>query len=141
MLQELRNRLIRFMYGRNGVDQLNRGLLRLFVVFWLVQSVLVAVTKSAALGFVLDIVDWALVGLILFRTFSKDLYRRREENSRYLQWAWRVKNSLRARRDRRMDTEHKYFTCKCGAVCRVPAGKGRVVITCPKCGGQLHGKS
>lgn len=141
MLQELRNRLIRFMYGRNGVDQLNRGLLRLFIVLWLVQSVLMGITKSAALDLVLDVVDWALIAVILFRTFSKDLYRRREENSRYLQWVWRVKNNLRMRREQRMDRAHKYFTCKCGAVCRVPAGKGRVVITCPKCGGQLHGKS
>ena len=29
----------------------------------------------------------------------------------------------------------------CGAVCRVPRGKGRIVITCPRCGNEIHGKS
>ena len=34
------------------------------------------------------------------------------------------------------------FTCpQCGAVCRVPKGKGRIVITCPRCGNEIHGKS
>ena len=30
---------------------------------------------------------------------------------------------------------------KCGTVCRVPRGKGKIVITCPKCGGEIRGKS
>ena len=41
-----------------------------------------------------------------------------------------------------MDKEHKYFTCpNCKTVCRVPRGKGKIVITCPKCGGEIRGKS
>lgn len=42
---------------------------------------------------------------------------------------------------RRADKEHKYFTCKCGAICRVPVGKGKIVITCPKCGAKIEAKS
>ena len=43
---------------------------------------------------------------------------------------------------RSMDKEHKYFTCpNCRTVCRVPRGKGKIIITCPKCGGSIHGKS
>ena len=26
-------------------------------------------------------------------------------------------------------------------ICRVPVGKGKIIITCPKCGGSIHGKS
>ena len=42
---------------------------------------------------------------------------------------------------RRADKEHKYFTCRCGAICRVPVGKGKIVITCPKCGAKIEAKS
>ena len=49
---------------------------------------------------------------------------------------------LHESRNRDADREHRYFTCKnCKAICRVPAGKGRIVITCPKCGAQIKGKS
>lgn len=50
--------------------------------------------------------------------------------------------SLRQALSRSRDKEHKYFTCpNCRTVCRVPRGKGRIVITCPKCGAEIHGKS
>ena len=43
---------------------------------------------------------------------------------------------------RHADKEHKYFTCKnCKAICRVPVGKGNIVITCPKCGAQIRAKT
>ena len=44
-------------------------------------------------------------------------------------------------RPRRADKDHKYFTCKCGAVCRVPVGRGKIVITCPKCGQKINAKT
>ena len=43
---------------------------------------------------------------------------------------------------RHADKEHKYFTCKsCKTICRVPAGKGKIVITCPKCGAEIKAKT
>jgi len=53
-----------------------------------------------------------------------------------------VKNKSAGAKARHADKDHKYFTCKaCGTICRVPVGKGKIIITCPKCGGQIHGKS
>ena len=47
-----------------------------------------------------------------------------------------------ASRARRADRDHRYFVCKkCGAVCRVPVGKGKIIITCPKCGAQIHART
>ena len=43
---------------------------------------------------------------------------------------------------RHADKAHKYFTCKnCKTICRVPVGKGKIVITCPKCGAQIHART
>ena len=134
--------LARWMYGRNGMDQLNLALLWGYIGICLVGMILSAVTKWALLSLVLDVILWALFVLILFRTFSKNLSKRREENSRWLNWRWRLKSERQNARARHADKEHRYFTCKnCKTICRVPVGKGKIVITCPKCGAQIHART
>lgn len=131
--------LARFMYGRNGSDQLNMALLALYLVIWVVQLLL---RRFWAVQLVLEAVALVLVFLVLFRTFSRNLTRRRAENTKFLNWWYPLRNRAAAAKQRRQDKDHKYFTCKnCRTVCRVPSGKGKVEITCPKCGGKIIGKS
>ena len=141
VFERMRNGLIQFMYGRNGMDQLNRALLVAYLVVWMLR-VLTAASIHGPFYRVWDVLEWVLFILIMFRMFSKNLYRRREENQKWVNWWWRVKNAGGASRARRADKEHKYFVCKnCKTVCRVPVGKGKIIITCPKCGAQIHAKS
>lgn len=134
--------LARFMYGRNGMDQLNRALFILYFSIWILQMMAGGILKSKVLVTVFDVALWVLMVLIFFRMFSKNLYKRRGENQKWMNFWWRVKNDAQGARERRADTEHKYFTCKkCKTICRVPAGKGKLIITCPKCGEKIHGKS
>lgn len=131
--------IARFMYGRNGSDQLNTALLAAYLLVWLLQVLL---NRNFTVRLVLEAVSLVLAVLILFRTFSRNLAKRRAENARFLCWWSPVKKRLSIARQRRQDKEHKYFVCrKCGTVCRVPAGKGKVEITCPKCGEKIIGKS
>lgn len=136
----MQNALIRFMYGRNGFDQLNRFL------FWVVlildiASIFLARGESP-LGGILSLVVTAAWLLLLFRTFSRNLPKRREENQKFVGWWWRVKSKMSGAKARHADRDHKYFTCKsCGAICRVPVGKGKIVITCPKCRAQIQAKT
>ena len=59
-----------------------------------------------------------------------------------MNWLWGVKNRCAGARARHADKEHRYFTCKqCKTICRVPVGKGKIIITCPKCGHQFIKKS
>ena len=138
--QKMQNALIRFMYGRNGFDPLNRFL------FWVVlildiASIFLARGESP-LGGILSLVVTAAWLLLLFRTFSRNLAKRREENQKFVGWWWKVKNKTAGAKARHADRDHKYFTCKsCGAICRVPVGKGKIVITCPKCRSRIEGKS
>ena len=131
--------IARFMYGRNGSDQLNLALLTVYVLVLLVQALL---GRIAAARMVLEVISLVLAVLILFRAFSKNLSKRRAENAKFLNWWYPVKNQISGARQRSQDKEHKYFTCKnCKTICRVPAGKGKLEITCPKCGGKIIGKS
>ena len=138
----IRNALIRFMYGRNGMDHLNQALLRLYLLLWLLSGLLLPLLKLEKVAGVLSVLMYALMFYIFFRMLSKNLYKRREENQRWISWWWSVKNQAADAKARHADKDHKYFTCKnCQAICRVPAGKGKIVITCPKCGAQIQAKT
>lgn len=142
IFQKLGNGFARFMYGRNGMDQLNRFLLGAYVVLWVLRSIAIAWLKSRPLAFCCEVLWYMAAVLLIFRMFSKNLPKRQAENQRWMSWHWRAKNRSTSARARHADKDHKYFTCKnCKAICRVPVGKGKIVITCPKCGAQIHAKT
>lgn len=131
--------IARFMYGRNGSDQLNLALLAVYLLIWVMQAVF---GRIFAVRAALEAVSVLLAAVVLFRAFSKNLSKRRAENARFLSWWYPVRSRIAGARQRRQDKAHKYFTCKkCKTICRVPAGKGRIEITCPKCGEKIIGKS
>ena len=133
------NAVARFMYGRNGADQLGLALVWTVVGINVISMFL----GHSALRSVLQLVSTVLMFWALFRMFSRNLAKRRAENTKYLQkiW-WPVKQRFARSKQKRQDKDHKYFTCpNCGTVCRVPRGKGKIVITCPNCGGEIRGKS
>lgn len=140
--QKVGNSMARFMYGRNGMDQLNRALLVSYLVVSLLRGVCAAWLQSRPLVLLCDILLYAAAIGLIFRMFSKNLPRRQAENQKWMSWFWDVKRRGAGARARHADKEHKYFTCKnCRAICRVPVGKGRVIITCPKCGRQIRGRT
>lgn len=128
------------MYGRNGVDQMNQILLRGYIGV-LVAEIVFNLLRLRAPLVICEVLLWVLMMYILFRMFSKNLPKRREENQKFLNWFWKAKSNAAGAKARRADKGHKYFTCKCGAVCRVPVGKGKIVITCPKCGQKINAKT
>ena len=142
VLYKCKMALQRLMYGRNGSDQLGRTAIVAALVLDVVSMFVIRNRHLQLVGILLYWVAMVLLLYAIFRVFSKNLYKRREENSKFLQWTWKVKNGRSAAKARHADTAHKYFTCKnCKTICRVPVGKGKVIITCPKCGAQIHGKT
>ena len=126
------------MVGRNGNDQLNLFLLGLDVVLLIVASF---VRGSA--GRVLYLLTFALLGWTYYRMLSKNVYKRREENGKYLQIRYRVFAKLKALKERWVQRkDYKFFQCpSCHAVLRVPRGRGKIKIVCRKCGNTFIGKS
>lgn len=138
--QRIGNALARFMYGRNGADQLNAALIWVILILDLVTMLVqrwLPLLSTVLYG--ISMAGWVYV---LFRVFSKNLPKRRAENQRFASWWWRVKSSRSGARARHADKEHRYFTCKtCRTICRVPVGKGKIIITCPKCGTEIKAKT
>ena len=127
------------MIGRNGNDHLNRFLLLADVILLLLASLL----GRRGIGSLLYLLVLALLGLTYFRMFSRDLYRRRSENERYLREKEKLRAKLRILRERwNQRKDYKFFTCpSCKAVMRVPRGRGKIRIVCHKCGNTFMGKS
>ena len=124
----IRNFLRRLMIGRYGPDHLNIAMIVVSVVISLLGSII---------GFVpLIYISYAILALALFRMFSRNITRRRAENDRFIRYWWpirtRAKRSLANIKHRKT---HRFIKCPgCGNTLRVPKGKGRLQITCPKCG-------
>ena len=135
----MRERLARFMIGRNGNDAFNRFLLIAGAALLLLSSLL-SRTPYGRLSYLLVL---ALLGYTYFRMFSRDLYRRRSENERYLREKEKFSARCRVLRERwRQRKDYKFFTCpSCKAVMRVPRGRGKIRIVCHKCGNTFTGKS
>ena len=131
------NWLRKFMYGRYGGDQLSRALLILSFILIIIAGLL---PRSLA-G--LSVIGYIPTVICIFRIFSKDIYKRRQENYKYLKlensatkWFKQKSNLVKGSKT------HKYFKCPdCKQRLRVPRGQGKISITCPKCKKAFKGKS
>ncbi len=123
----MRDRLERFMAGRYGMDQLSR-----FIDFVALALLIVSIFVRFPLIFYIAA---ALIVWSYFRMFSRNIGKRSMENERFLA----IWDRLTARgQNRRYYQEqrkiYRYFRCPgCRQKVRVPRGKGKICITCPKC--------
>ena len=109
----------RFMMGRYGTDKLNMTILGAGVVLCL----LALINPLPLLDLIMTLLSYILMFWAIFRMFSRNTYKRYQENRKYLRFLERIK-----------DREHRYFDCpRCHQPVRVPRGKGKIAITCPKC--------
>ena len=127
LFRNLQYRTAQFMQGRYGMDKLNIAILLLS----LLVSILSSLMRGALSCLILAALSYALMILAIFRCLSRNTYRRYNENSRYLLFV----NCLK-------DRQHRYFRCpKCRQMARVPRGKGKISISCPRCGEKFVRKS
>lgn len=120
----------RLMNGRYGSDQFGRFLSILSLILLVVGLIL-----QNSMGTMLTWLAIVCLIYIYFRMFSKNTNKRYEENVRYLNIKGRVKGFF-SRKIRRLkqQKDYRFIKCpKCGVTVRVPRGKGKIKISCPKC--------
>ena len=131
----IRNFIRNFMIGRHGPDQLGIALIVLSLILNLLRVLL---------GFLpLLYFSYALLGLALFRMLSRNIPRRRAENDKFVRYWWPIKTKISRRIERvKSGRTHRFFKCpSCRNVLRVPRGKGKLQVTCPKCGERFFKKT
>ncbi len=123
----LKEKFMRFMYGRYGVDTLGK--------YSLGAGLATMVLSIVFDSYTLSLLSWFFIILTYFRMFSRNLYKRSSENQTFLNktyklrtWFGKQKNMLAQRK-----THHIYRCPGCKQKIRVPRGKGRIEIRCPKC--------
>lgn len=122
MFRKIGDALRRFMYGRYGTDQLGMALLVLTIVLMLLGTFWLNI---------FTLLSYVALFCYCFRCYSRNIAKRRQENARFL----RLISPLQ-------DRNHRYFRCpNCRQSVRVPRGKGRIAITCPKCRNRFEKKT
>lgn len=131
------NWLKKFMYGRYGGDNLSRALLILSFALMIIAGFLPkSLSSLVVIGYIPTVV-------CILRILSRNIYKRRQENYKYLKIENSVVGWFKQKLNRAKDSKtHKYFTCPdCKQKLRVPKGQGKISVTCPKCKKSFKAKS
>lgn len=127
----MRERFRQFMMGRYGTDELNNFI----TILTFISLILSFISRY------FSIITTILLVCLYYRMFSRNFTARRAENAKFLKAKYKLTNrfSKEAREERR--NFHIYKCPSCGQKIRIPRGKGKIMITCPKCGGQFVKRS
>lgn len=131
-MNKFRQKLAGFMYGRYGTDQLNRFLVIVFAIF----AVLQILVRGNYFSLVINSWELVLLVVIYYRMFSKNIQKRYAENQKYLLLENKVKHFWgKAKYIQQQRKEFHIYTCpQCRQKIRIPRGKGKISVRCPKCG-------
>ena len=123
----MKEKLRRFMTGRYGVDYFSR--------FTLTAALICIILSTITRISLFQILFWILLIYTYFRMFSRNIVKRREENNWYLNKTYKIRNFILRQKNslKQRKTHHIYKCPNCKQKIRVPRGKGKIEITCPKC--------
>ncbi|KUO53608.1 MAG: hypothetical protein APF76_12430 [Desulfitibacter sp. BRH_c19] len=121
------NWLRKFMVGRYGGDQLS--------IFLFVLSIVLTLIGQLAEIPILMTISYIPLFVAIYRILSNDVQKRRMENYKFAMLVSPIYSKLKKAQNRIKGSKtHKYFKCaKCKTILRVPKGKGKILVTCPKC--------
>ena len=121
------------MQGRYGVDDLSRFTMGVALV--LIILAMFANIFSRTVGSTLDILGVAAIVYAYIRIFSRNIQQRYAENQKFLQMTSKFRFRFNKENDlmKQRKTHHIYSCPGCGQKIRIPKGKGKIEIECPKC--------
>lgn len=135
---KFKQKLAQFMYGRRGMDEFSRFLLIAVFILILLSSF-----AGGWLRPLFSLLEFAGLVLCYIRVFSRDLYKRQKENDWYLKKRGAFLNWARSLKDRwQQRKEYRFFRCpSCHTLLRVPKNRGKLLLTCRKCGNRFERKT
>ena len=128
----MKDKFYRFMQGRYGVDQFAKFTMGVALVS-IVLAIFVNTGSSA--GSLLDMLGLVAIVNTYFRIFSRNISKRAQENQKYLSATAKLRQRLNKEKNMmKQRKDYHIYTCpSCGQKVRIPRGKGKIEISCPKC--------
>ena len=138
MFSRFTNWIRNFMMGRRGVDQFSIALYFGWFLLSILGSLFYRVSTTLSLVLRAAALFCAVYGI--FRTLSRNISARDKENAAFMKVWTNVKGWFRGLSRRWRDRKtHVYIKCSgCGVELRVPKGKGKLIVTCPKCKNEIR---
>lgn len=130
----MRERMARFMQGRYGNDRLGQVMLGLALVCVILSLFRIPFISTVGLVVLL---------LTYYRMFSRQIARRAAENQKYLRLEWKLRAKLQKQKQSLAQRRtHRIYKCpNCRQKIRVPRNRGRIAISCRKCGTEFIRKT
>ena len=112
-----------FLQGRYGIDELYKFL---FIVFWII-AILSIITRNP----IIYLLEILICAYMMFRAFSRNIYKRQNENAKYLKIRDKILGKLKLQKRKWADRKtHIYRKCpNCKAEIRLPKKKGKHICT------------
>ena len=116
-----------FLQGRYGIDELYKFL---FIVFWVIAIISIVIRNP-----IIYLLEILICIYMMFRVFSRNIYKRQNENAKFLKIKNKVIEKIKLRKKKwAYRKTHIYRKCpNCKAEIRLPKKKGKHVCTCPRC--------
>ena len=120
-------KMFNFLQGRYGIDELYKFL---FILFWIIAILGIFLRNP-----IIYLLEMLICIFMIYRLFSRDIYKRQSENMKYLKLRDKVKEKIKLQKRKWNDRKtHIYRRCpNCKAEIRLPRKKGKHVCTCPSC--------
>ena len=115
------------MQSRYGIDELYKFL---FIIFWIIAIISIVIRNP-----IIYLLEMLICVYMMFRAISRKIYKRQNENAKYLKIKNKVIEKIKLRKKKWEDRKtHIYRKCpNCKAEIRLPKKKGKHVCTCPSC--------
>jgi len=127
MMYRLSSKMQQYMVGRNGADELGRFVSLLTWIF-LILSLFTKWKICYWIGIL-------LIAYSYFRMFSRNIPKRYAENQKFLTLRYKAVAKWNLLKKHTAESKtYRFFKCpKCSQKVRVPKGRGKICIICPKC--------
>lgn len=131
----MKQKIQQFMTGRYGADPFGQVLMGI--------SMVLLVISLFSRWNIFYILALGLMGYEYYRMMSKQISKCYEENQKFMNWRYKVVVKWNQKKEHLKQRKvYRFFQCpSCKQKVRVPKGKGKICITCPKCKTEFMKKS